>query len=108
MVFTCRKDTLEKLWLSGDRYKGHKFIFESKSLQTAMNTKTSDGWVGKAQVDASDRRDVELWSPVALITKVYRPLRRTYRCWLPGLVRGREHSAIISRHETPVGVRFAG
>ena len=72
---------LEKLWLSGDqiadvtkyndhdrkkkgdrvvRYKGHKFIFESKSLQTAMNTKTSDGWVGKAQVDASDRRDVEL------------------------------------------------
>ena len=72
---------LEKLWLSGDqiaevtkyddhdrkkkgdrvvRYKGHEFIFESKSLQTAMNTKTSDGWVGKAQVDASDRRDVEL------------------------------------------------
>ena len=72
---------LEKLWLSGDqvsdvskhddhdrkkkgdrvvRYKRHQFIFESKSLQTAMNTQTSDGWVGKAQVDASDRRDVEL------------------------------------------------
>ncbi len=71
---------LEKLWLSGDqitdlvkyddhdrkrkgdrviRYKGHEFIFESKSLQTAMNKKTNDGWVGKAQVDASDRRSVE-------------------------------------------------
>lgn len=72
---------LEKIWLSNDRiskvgkyddhdrkkkgdrvihYKGHKFIFESKSLQTTMNRKTSDGWAGKAQVDASDRRDVKL------------------------------------------------
>ena len=72
---------LEKLWFSdkeiadvtkhddhdrkkkGDRvirYKGHEFIFESKSLQTAMIRKTDDGWIGKAQVDASDRREVVL------------------------------------------------
>lgn len=72
---------LEKLWLSGDqiselrkhddhdrkgkgdriiRYKGHEFIFESKSLQSAMIEKTEVGWIGKAQVDASDRREVEL------------------------------------------------
>jgi hypothetical protein len=72
---------LEKLWLSGEeisdvtkhddhdrqkkgdrviRYKGHEFIFESKSLQTAMIRKTDDGWIGKAQVDASDRREVVL------------------------------------------------
>lgn len=72
---------LEKLWLKGNgvsdvmkyddhdrekkgdrviRYKDHEFIFESKSLQTAMNRKTDDGWVGKAQVDASDRRTVTL------------------------------------------------
>jgi hypothetical protein len=72
---------LEKLWFSskdisdvtkhddhdrkkkGDRvirYKGHEFIFESKSLQTSMIRKTDDGWVGKAQVDASDRREVVL------------------------------------------------
>ena len=58
---------LEKLWFSskdisdvtkhddhdrkkkGDRvirYKGHEFIFESKSLQTSMIRKTDDGWVG--------------------------------------------------------------
>ncbi|MEW6587072.1 MAG: restriction endonuclease [Nitrospirota bacterium] len=72
---------LEKLWLSGEeitevrkgddhdrkrkgdrviRYKGQKFIFESKSLQTGMIRQTDKGWVGKAQVDASDRRDVIL------------------------------------------------
>jgi len=72
---------LEKLWLSGQgiagvikhddhdrekkgdrviRYKGHEFIFESKSLQTATIKKIDDGWVGKAQVDASDRREVVL------------------------------------------------
>lgn len=72
---------LEQLWLSGDNvsnvlkhddhdrkkkgdrvviYKQHEFIFESKSLQTAMNRKTADGWIGKAQVDASDRREVRL------------------------------------------------
>ena len=72
---------LEKLWLSGDdvseitkhddhdrkkkgdrviRYKGQEFIFESKSLQSAMIEKTEEGWKGKAQVDASDRRELEL------------------------------------------------
>jgi len=72
---------LEKLWLSGDdvsevvkhddhdrkkkgdrviRYKGQEFIFESKSLQSAMIEKTKEGWLGKAQVDASDRREVVL------------------------------------------------
>lgn len=72
---------LEKLWLTGAdvsnvikyddhdrkkkgdrvvRYKGQEFIFESKSLQTAMNRRTEQGWVGKAQVDASDRRKVTL------------------------------------------------
>ena len=72
---------LEKLWLSdqeisdvtkyddhnrkkkGDRvirYRNHEFIFESKSLQTSTIKKTEEGWVGKAQVDASDRRDVVL------------------------------------------------
>ena len=72
---------LEQLWLSGedvtnvvkhddhdrerkgDRvvvYKGHTFIFESKSLQTGSIRKTDEGWEGKAQVDASDRREVTL------------------------------------------------
>lgn len=72
---------LEKLWLrrtgvsdvskhddhdrkrKGDRviaYKGREFIFESKSLQTNTIRKTDEGWVGKAQVDASDRREVIL------------------------------------------------
>ncbi|MXX11245.1 MAG: restriction endonuclease, partial [Nitrospira sp. SB0667_bin_9] len=72
---------LEKLWLrrtgisdvskhddhdrkkKGDRvvaYKGREFIFESKSLQTNTIRKTDEGWVGKTQVDASDRREVVL------------------------------------------------
>ena len=72
---------LEKLWLSGQgisdvtkyddhnrkkkgdrviRYKNHELIFESKSLQTSTIEKTREGWVGKAQVDASDRRNVVL------------------------------------------------
>ena len=72
---------LEKLWLSGDnisevtkhddhdrkkkgdrliQYKGQEFIFESKSLQSATIEKTEEGWMGKAQVDASDRREVVL------------------------------------------------
>ena len=80
---------LEKLWLSGQeissvtkhddhdrkkkgdrvvRYKGHEFIFESKSLQTAMIRKTNEGWVGKSQVDASDRREVTLPDGSTVIT----------------------------------------
>lgn len=72
---------LEKLWLrregisdiskhddhdrkkKGDRlvlYKSKEFIFESKSLQTNSIRKTERGWIGKAQVDASDRRQVTL------------------------------------------------
>lgn len=72
---------LEKLWLSGDevseiskrddydkkkkgdrviRYKGQEFVFESKSLQSATIEQTEEGWKGKAQVDASDRREVVL------------------------------------------------
>ena len=72
---------LEKLWLSGDnvsevikhddhdrkkkgdrviRYKGQEFIFESKSLQSATIENTQEGWKGKAQVDASDRREIVL------------------------------------------------
>ena len=72
---------LEKLWLSGQgisdvtkhddhdrkkkgdrviRYKDHELLFESKSLQTATVKKTDEGWVGKAQVDATDRREVVL------------------------------------------------
>lgn len=72
---------LEQLWLSdqrisdvfkhddhdrrrkGDRvvkYKGREYVFEVKSLQTASVQKTTDGWRGKAQVDASDRREVSL------------------------------------------------
>ena len=34
-----------------------------------------------------------LLSPPALMTKAYGPLRRTYSFWLPGLRRGRLHSA---------------
>lgn len=47
----------------GDRlvhYKGRAFSFESKSLQTATVEKDVDGWIGRAQVDASDRRLVAL------------------------------------------------
>lgn len=72
---------LEKMWLrresisniskhddhdrgkKGDRvvtYRGKEFIFESKSLQTNTIRKTDEGWMGRAQVDASDRRKVIL------------------------------------------------
>ena len=72
---------LEKMWLQrtdvsgiskhddhdrrkkGDRvvmYKGKQFVFEAKSLQTNTIRRADGGWVGKAQVDASDRREVIL------------------------------------------------
>ncbi len=82
MILGCLAELkLEKLWLrregisdiskhddhdrkkKGDRvvlYKGKEFIFESKSLQTNSIRKTERGWIGKAQVDASDRRQVTL------------------------------------------------
>jgi hypothetical protein len=47
----------------GDRvttYRDHQFILESKSLQTSTVTQTDSGFLGKAQVDASDRRIIEL------------------------------------------------
>ena len=47
----------------GDRfitYRGKDFIVEVKSLQTNSITREGNKWVGKAQVDASDRRDVRL------------------------------------------------
>ena len=56
-------------------------------------------WVRTASVEtqASSNRGrlpkSSLLSPVALITKVYGPLRRTYRYRWTGLVRGRLHSA---------------
>ena len=80
---------LERLWLrregishvskhddhnrkkKGDRvvtYKGKEFIFESKSLQTNTIRKTDEGWVGKAQVDASDRRAVVLPNGTEVLT----------------------------------------
>lgn len=46
----------------GDRvvsYKGHRFVIESKSLQTNYVKDLGDGkWAGKAQVDGSDRRTI--------------------------------------------------
>ncbi len=45
----------------GDRvveYKGHRFVVESKSVQTNTVREKDGIWIGKAQVDASDRRTV--------------------------------------------------
>lgn len=48
----------------GDRritYKGRSLTIEVKSLQTkTVKQSSNDGWIGKAQVDASDRRIVKL------------------------------------------------
>lgn len=55
----------------GDRvvvYKGRRFIFECKSLQTNSVRQTPDGWTGRAQVDASDRREVTLPDGSRLVT----------------------------------------
>lgn len=43
------------------RYRGHDLRVESKSLQSASVRRTGDGrFTGKAQIDASDRRPVQL------------------------------------------------
>lgn len=84
---------LETLWLSSDeiesvrkyddhdrrrkgdrvvRYRGQEFVFESKSLQTATVKPVADGWFGRAQVDASDRRTVRLPSGDLLVTTCLR------------------------------------
>ena len=41
-------------------FQGHRFAIESKSLQSRMIEKDGNIWRGKAQVDASDRRNVIL------------------------------------------------
>ena len=61
--FECAKPDDHDRKKKGDRivrYQGRDFIFESKSLQTATIQSTDQGWVGKAQVVASDRREVVL------------------------------------------------
>ena len=45
---------------------------------------------------------------MAVMMSLNGPLTRLYWRRLPGLVRGRLHSAIVRRHETEIGVRFAG
>jgi len=57
--------------LKGDlvvSYKGRQFTIESKSLQTATVRATTDGWIGRAQVDASDRRLVKLPNGSGILT----------------------------------------
>lgn len=41
-------------------YKGREFVIETKSLQTNSIRKEDGGFFGKAQCDASDRREVTL------------------------------------------------
>lgn len=61
-VTEAQKDDDHDRTKKGDRrivYRGHTFLIEVKSLQTNSVKKLSDDtWIGKAQVDASDRRDV--------------------------------------------------
>jgi hypothetical protein len=60
-VSKARKDDDHDRKRKGDRtfsYKGHEFIVEVKSLQTNLVKKQGDIWLGKSQVDASDRRKV--------------------------------------------------
>ena len=55
----------------GDRviiYKGEEFIVEVKSLQTNSIKKIDNIWIGKAQVDGSDKRDVKLADGTVLNT----------------------------------------
>ena len=41
-------------------YRGRRFIVESKSLQSSMVRRDRNSWRGRAQVDASDRRPIDL------------------------------------------------
>lgn len=62
-VTASRKDGDHDRRRKGDRvitYLGQQFIVELKSLQTNSVRKTEAGWSGKTQVDASDRRSVQL------------------------------------------------
>ena len=59
----------------GDRvvyYRGASFVIESKSLQTSTVRQFEDGWIGRAQVDASDRRSVKLPDGSAVSTTCLR------------------------------------
>jgi hypothetical protein len=58
-----RKDDDHDRNRKGDRvvrYRGTEFIIELKSLQTNSIDRDGDTWTGKAQCDASDRRNVRL------------------------------------------------
>ena len=54
--------------------------------RTTQNEFTALGPYGFGTEPRKDqaRQVAEGELPVALITKLYGPLRRTYRCWLPG------------------------
>ena len=71
-VTAVRKDDDHNRKRKGDRtfsYRGHEFIVEVKSLQTAMVKKLTDGtFFGKSQVDASDRREVTFKDDTKLAT----------------------------------------
>lgn len=59
----------------GDRritYNGKEFIIEVKSLQTKTVQKKGDEWVGQAQVDGSDSRDITLNNGETIKTTLYK------------------------------------
>jgi len=61
-ISNAQKDDDHDRKKKGDRriiYKGHVFLIEVKSLQTNMIENLGNGnWLGKAQVDASDSREI--------------------------------------------------
>jgi len=71
-VNSIRKDADHNRKRKGDRtfsYKGQEFIVEVKSLQTATAKQKPDGtYVGKSQVDASDKREVTFKDDTKLAT----------------------------------------
>lgn len=55
-------------------YRGHEFIVESKSLQTSSIKLLPNGsWIGKSQVDGSDRRTVRFADGSSLETTLLLP-----------------------------------
>jgi transcriptional regulator with XRE-family HTH domain len=62
-ITECAKDDDHDRRKKGDRrivYKDHSFVVEVKSLQTDSIEQKDNIWFGKAQVDASDRREITL------------------------------------------------
>ncbi len=62
-ITDCTKDDDHDRRKKGDRrivYKGHSFVVEAKSLQANSIKYRNESWFGKAQVDASDRREIFL------------------------------------------------